>query len=116
MHPHFQFSRELIRYSDGTTLLGERLVVQFARGPRRNEEYPRQERAAPRPRRTPYRMQIANLPAETSWQVSLHLFHIVQNTLLNSLLRISKTLPVVRVPMSSTPKSAVTETAVKGML
>jgi len=80
--PHFQSPEILINYADGTTLLGERLVVQFARGSRRNEEYPRQERAPPRPRRTPYRMQITGLPAETSWQVSLHLLHEVQNTLL----------------------------------
>lgn len=89
-------------------------MVQFARGSRRNEEYPRQERAPPRPRRTPYRMQIAGLPAETSWQVSLHLLHVIRSTLLTPD-RISKTLPAIRVPMSSTLKLAATETAVKGM-
>jgi len=51
-------------------LLGERLVVQFARGPRRTEDGGGQERAPPRPRRTPYRMQITGLPVDTSWQVS----------------------------------------------
>lgn len=52
--------------------MGERLVVQFARGSRREKEglpYP-SDRPAPRPRRTPYRMSIRNLPVETSWQVS----------------------------------------------
>jgi hypothetical protein len=50
--------------------MGERLVVQFARGSRRNNEFAPQEKPVPRPRRTPYRMQISNLPVETSWQVS----------------------------------------------
>jgi hypothetical protein len=52
--------------------MGERLVVQFARGARRNDQapHPYQERSAPRPRRTPFRMQITSLPVETSWQVS----------------------------------------------
>ena len=88
-------------------------MVQFARGSRRNEEYPRQERAPPRPRRTPYRMQISGLPAETSWQVSFHLLNVFENTTY-SVTRISRTLLAGLVPMSSTPKSAVTETAVKG--
>lgn len=51
--------------------MGERLIVQFARGSRRNENFTPHERAAPRPRRTPFRMRIANLPVETSWQVRL---------------------------------------------
>jgi hypothetical protein len=51
--------------------MGERLTVQFARGARRNDApHPYQERTAPRPRRTPFRMQISSLPVETSWQVS----------------------------------------------
>lgn len=51
--------------------MGERLVVQFARGARRNDNAPHfQERTAPRPRRTAFRMSITSLPAETSWQVS----------------------------------------------
>lgn len=51
--------------------MGERLVVQFARGSRRqNDGYSHQERAVPRPRRTPFRMSITGLPVETSWQVS----------------------------------------------
>jgi transcription initiation factor TFIID subunit 15 len=52
--------------------MGERLIVQFARGSRaRNENFTPHERVPPRPRRTPYRMRIANLPVETSWQVRL---------------------------------------------
>ncbi|KAF2007117.1 hypothetical protein P154DRAFT_541899 [Amniculicola lignicola CBS 123094] len=53
---------------DGSDFMGERLIVQFARGSRRNENFTPHERAAPRPRRTPFRMRIANLPVETSWQ------------------------------------------------
>lgn len=56
---------------DGSDFKGERLTVQFARGPRRKENFPGpQDRpAVPRPRRTMFRMQISGLP-ETSWQVS----------------------------------------------
>ncbi|KAF3761341.1 hypothetical protein M406DRAFT_294885 [Cryphonectria parasitica EP155] len=55
---------------DGSTLLGERLTVQFARGSRHRENgaYAPHERGAPRPRRTPHRMQISGLPTDTSWQ------------------------------------------------
>ncbi|EON65289.1 hypothetical protein W97_04527 [Coniosporium apollinis CBS 100218] len=53
---------------DGSDFMGERLVVQFARGSRRNEPFAHQERTAPRPRRTAFRMQITGLPVETSWQ------------------------------------------------
>ncbi|EFE35412.1 uncharacterized protein ARB_05454 [Trichophyton benhamiae CBS 112371] len=55
----------------GTDFKGERLTVQFARGPRRREPFPGppERSAAPRPRRTIYRMQITGLP-ETSWQLS----------------------------------------------
>jgi hypothetical protein len=50
--------------------MGERLTVQFARGSRQREGgYGPHERAPPRPRRTPHRMQITNLPQDTSWQV-----------------------------------------------
>lgn len=62
---------------DGSDFKGERLTVQFARGPRRKEAFPGppDRPAAPRPRRTMFRMQIAGLP-ETSWQVSNpSLFH-----------------------------------------
>ncbi|KAF2084824.1 hypothetical protein K490DRAFT_1943, partial [Saccharata proteae CBS 121410] len=53
---------------DGSDFMGERLVVQFARGSRRQEGFAHQERVAPRPRRTPFRMSITGLPVETSWQ------------------------------------------------
>lgn len=56
--------------TDGSDFMGERLVVQFARGSRRNEPYAPQERPVPRPRRTPHRMSITGLPVDTSWQVS----------------------------------------------
>ena len=49
--------------------MGERLTVQFARGSRQREGFGAHERSAPRPRRTPYRMQITGLPNDTSWQV-----------------------------------------------
>lgn len=53
--------------------MGERLTVQFARGSRHRENgaFPSHgaERSAPRPRRTPHRMQISGLPSDTSWQV-----------------------------------------------
>lgn len=52
--------------------MGERLVVQFARGstrPPREFDGPAQ-RTAPRPRRTVHRMTISGLPEQTSWQVS----------------------------------------------
>ena len=55
--------------------MGNRLVVQFARGNRPKEMMPHyQERAPPRTRRTQFRMSITGLPPETSWQV-LHNFH-----------------------------------------
>lgn len=57
---------------DGSTFMGERLTVQFARGSRHRENtggFQPHERTAPRPRRTPHRMQISGLPTETSWQV-----------------------------------------------
>lgn len=49
--------------------MGERLTVQFARGTRNRDAFTANERTAPRPRRTPHRMQISGLPGETSWQV-----------------------------------------------
>lgn len=65
------------RDEDGSDFMGERLTVQFARGTRHREGAPgaaggsfgNQERAPPRPRRTPHRMQITGLPSDTSWQV-----------------------------------------------
>lgn len=58
--------------SDGSDFKGERLTVQFARGPRHKENFngPTDRTAAPRPRRTIYRMQLTGLPTDTSWQVS----------------------------------------------
>jgi len=53
----------------GSDFMGERLTVQFARGTRARDAFAPAERTAPRPRRTPHRMQISGLPGETSWQV-----------------------------------------------
>ncbi|KAF2661124.1 hypothetical protein K491DRAFT_674110 [Lophiostoma macrostomum CBS 122681] len=61
-------ARDVVPAFHGSDFMGERLIVQFARGSRRNENFTPHERAAPRPRRTPFRMRIANLPVETSWQ------------------------------------------------
>jgi len=61
-------ARDVVPAFHGSTFMGERLVVQFARGARRNEPHAYQERSAPRPRRTPFRMNITNLPVDTSWQ------------------------------------------------
>jgi hypothetical protein len=57
--------------------MGERLTVQFARGSRQRDNFAASDRsAAPRPRRTPHRMQISGLPSETSWQVCYSCFFI----------------------------------------
>lgn len=61
-------ARDVVPAFHGSDFMGERLIVQFARGSRRNENFTPNERVPPRPRRTPYRMRIANLPVETSWQ------------------------------------------------
>ncbi|EXJ57342.1 hypothetical protein A1O7_07689 [Cladophialophora yegresii CBS 114405] len=54
---------------DGTEFKGERLTVQFARGPRRKDDFAGpSDRNIPRPRRTIYRMQITGLQPDTSWQ------------------------------------------------
>lgn len=62
---------DIHRWLDGSEFMGERLVVQFARGSTRPRDGPGygQERMAPRPRRTVHRMTITGLPFETSWQV-----------------------------------------------
>ncbi|KAI9842660.1 MAG: hypothetical protein M1838_003051 [Thelocarpon superellum] len=52
----------------GKDFKGERLTVQFARGSRHRDTLAAHERIQPRPRRTPYRMQISGLPGDTSWQ------------------------------------------------
>lgn len=47
--------------------------MQFARGPRRKENFPggpMDRPGMPRPRRTIYRMLVSGLPETTSWQVS----------------------------------------------
>ncbi|KAK0640914.1 PXA domain-containing protein [Cercophora newfieldiana] len=55
---------------DGSDFMGERLTVQFARGTRHRETngFTNDRNTAPRPRRTPHRMQISGLPTDTSWQ------------------------------------------------
>ncbi|KAK3316106.1 putative methyltransferase-domain-containing protein [Apodospora peruviana] len=55
---------------DGSDFMGERLTVQFARGTRNREggAFNNERNSAPRPRRTPHRMQITGLPNDTSWQ------------------------------------------------
>ena len=64
---------DIYRWLDGSEFMGERLVVQFARGSTRPRDGPGfgQERVAPRPRRTVHRMTITGLPFETSWQVRI---------------------------------------------
>ncbi|QIW94805.1 hypothetical protein AMS68_000323 [Peltaster fructicola] len=62
-------ARDVVPAFHGSDFMGERLVVQFARGSTRPRDgYEREPRAAPRPRRTVHRMTITGLPAETSWQ------------------------------------------------
>lgn len=65
MHSNLRF---LVAFH-GSDFMGERLTVQFARGSRQRENFPGPERSAPRPRRTPHRMEISGLPGDTSWQV-----------------------------------------------
>ncbi|CAL5870260.1 uncharacterized protein PFLUO_LOCUS4495 [Penicillium psychrofluorescens] len=62
-------ARDVVPAFHGSDFKGERLTVQFARGPRRKEVFPSpmDRPSAPRPRRTTFRMQISGLP-ETSWQ------------------------------------------------
>ncbi|KAL1842445.1 hypothetical protein VTK73DRAFT_3121 [Phialemonium thermophilum] len=65
-------ARDVVPAFHGSDFMGERLTVQFARGPRHREGGAfgnHHDRNAPRPRRTPHRMQISGLPNETSWQV-----------------------------------------------
>lgn len=63
------------RWLDGSDFMGERLVVQFARGGNRPRDDFQAPRQAPRPRRTVHRMTITGLPQETSWQVSVFCIH-----------------------------------------
>ncbi|PSK44193.1 hypothetical protein B9Z65_173 [Elsinoe australis] len=63
-------ARDVVPAFHGSDFMGERLVVQFARGgnkPPRDFDGP-SHRAPPRPRRTVHRMTISGLPPETSWQ------------------------------------------------
>ncbi|KAJ5047641.1 uncharacterized protein L3040_003462 [Drepanopeziza brunnea f. sp. 'multigermtubi'] len=61
-------ARDVVPAFHGSDFMGERLTVQFARGTRNRDTFAASERTAPRPRRTPHRMQISGLPGETSWQ------------------------------------------------
>ncbi|KAL4741580.1 hypothetical protein BDV11DRAFT_182488 [Aspergillus similis] len=62
-------ARDIVPAFHGSDFKGERLTVQFARGPRRKENFPvpTDRPNLPRPRRTIFRMIISGLP-ETSWQ------------------------------------------------
>ncbi|KAL1958242.1 hypothetical protein VTO42DRAFT_4750 [Malbranchea cinnamomea] len=62
-------AKDVVPAFHGTEFKGERLTVQFARGPRHKDASygPSDRPSIPRPRRTIYRMQISGLP-ETSWQ------------------------------------------------
>ncbi|KAL4958234.1 hypothetical protein BDW69DRAFT_154511 [Aspergillus filifer] len=62
-------ARDIVPAFHGSDFKGERLTVQFARGPRRKENFsaPAERPNVPRPRRTIFRMLISGLP-ETSWQ------------------------------------------------
>ncbi|KAL1896147.1 hypothetical protein Sste5346_004889 [Sporothrix stenoceras] len=70
-------ARDVVPAFHGSTFMGERLTVQFARGARNIREggggggsngNPPPERPPPRPRRTAHRMGITGLPNDTSWQ------------------------------------------------
>ncbi|GAB7356435.1 hypothetical protein MBLNU459_g7207t2 [Dothideomycetes sp. NU459] len=62
-------ARDVVPAFHGSDFMGERLVVQFARGSNRPRDFGHPEqRAPPRPRRTVHRMTITALPFETSWQ------------------------------------------------
>ncbi|EGP89924.1 uncharacterized protein MYCGRDRAFT_99129 [Zymoseptoria tritici IPO323] len=62
-------ARDVVPAFHGSEFMGERLVVQFARGSNRPRDgFEQQPRQAPRPRRTVHRMTITGLPFETSWQ------------------------------------------------
>ncbi|KAJ9151270.1 Pre-mRNA splicing factor [Pleurostoma richardsiae] len=67
-------ARDVVPAFHGSQFMGERLTVQFARGSRHREAgaggstFGNNDRSAPRPRRTPHRMQISGLPSDTSWQ------------------------------------------------
>ncbi|KAL1842932.1 hypothetical protein VTJ49DRAFT_3720 [Mycothermus thermophilus] len=61
-------ARDVVPAFHGSDFMGERLTVQFARGTRHREPGYGDRNNAPRPRRTPHRMQVTGLPNDTSWQ------------------------------------------------
>jgi len=62
-------ARDVVPAFHGSEMNGSRITVQFARGARHKENFSGPaDRAAPRPRRTIYRMVIEGLAPETSWQ------------------------------------------------
>ncbi|KAF3178801.1 hypothetical protein TWF225_007820 [Orbilia oligospora] len=63
-------ARDIVPIFHGKEFMDSRLTVQFARGPRptRNDFNGPSGDRTPRPRRTPYRMNISGLPTDTSWQ------------------------------------------------
>jgi len=61
-------AKDVVPAFHGTDFKGERLTVQFARGPRKRDEFGAPDRNVPRPRRTIYRMNLTGLATETSWQ------------------------------------------------
>ncbi|KAH8695366.1 hypothetical protein BGW36DRAFT_429246 [Talaromyces proteolyticus] len=63
-------ARDVVPAFHGSDFKGERLTVQFARGPRHKETFNGQSDrfGASKPRRTVFRMQVSGLPSETSWQ------------------------------------------------
>ncbi len=80
--------------------MGERMVVQFARGARKREDAPSyHERSAPRPRRTTFRMSITNLPVETSWQVSIPISFWNLRSHIVVLMPVPSCIPVTFVPI-----------------
>ncbi|KAF6832586.1 Pre-mRNA-splicing factor srp2 [Colletotrichum musicola] len=88
-------ARDVVPAFHGSDFMGERLTVQFARGTRHREGGNgggafNNERAPPRPRRTPHRMQITGLPTDTSWQVCSFSPHSLKLDHLDSLLLVAR--------------------------
>lgn len=61
---------DIYAWLDGSEFMGERLVVQYARGSHRApyEDRDGSRPQPPRPRRTQWRMAISGLPDQCSWQ------------------------------------------------